>query len=190
MQKLADDSTLLQKSLTSDGKYLGGLTCHHLPPNPLPRSWDRASGVKHRVQKKGVLYLLWEAHVRDELRGEVRLSRNPHRGKTYQFLNEEAGANYKNAEVLISSVQLRVRGAGGAERDRSGCGQRRLSALAERRDGIVRKEWSSVRRIPVIDFSFGSPPTESRKRGCANLASLNKLADCRLSISGVVMNSS
>lgn len=48
MQKLADDSTLLQKSLTSDGKYLGGLTCHHLPPNPLPRSWDRASGVKHR----------------------------------------------------------------------------------------------------------------------------------------------
>lgn len=38
MQKLADDSTLLQKSLTSDGKYLGGLTCHHLPPNPLPPS--------------------------------------------------------------------------------------------------------------------------------------------------------
>ncbi len=58
MQKLADDSTLLQKSLTSDGKYLGGLTCHHLPPNPLPRSWDRASGVKHRVQKKGVLFTM------------------------------------------------------------------------------------------------------------------------------------
>jgi len=51
MQKLADDSTLLQKSLTSDGKYLGGLTCHHLPlpPSELgPGFRGETSGAKKR----------------------------------------------------------------------------------------------------------------------------------------------
>jgi len=57
MQKLADDSTLLQKSLTSDGKYLGGLTCHHLLLIPyLPRSWDRASGETSGAKKGGSIF--------------------------------------------------------------------------------------------------------------------------------------